>query len=133
VDFQKLIEHLTSTYDWQSVFIGLGSNIFPTQGSNVWPSTGNLHVWYPEQKSPATDWEERIDFLYNEGSYTNDYKSAKKIWDEYQTILLEQCPVIYLVSMKTFCALQNKWSDKNFFYDNMNGAKSERVFLSDIK
>jgi hypothetical protein len=35
--------------------------------------------------------------------------------------------------MKTFCALQNKWSDKNFFYDNMNGAKSERVFLSDIK
>ncbi|MBP3366616.1 MAG: ABC transporter substrate-binding protein [Treponema sp.] len=133
VDFQKLIEHLTATYDWQSVFIGLGSNIFPTQGSNVWPSTGNLHVWYPEQKTPATEWEARIDYLYNEGSYTNSSRQAKKIWDEYQSILLEQCPVIYLVSTKSFTALQDKWDSSNFFYDNMNGALTERIFLSGIR
>ena len=130
VDFQKLVEMLTSTYDWQSLFVGLGSNIFPTQGSNVWPSSGNLHLWYPEQPSPATDWEERIDYLYNEGSFTNDFDEAKKIWDEYQRLILEQCPIIYLVSPKTFCALQDKWDEANFFYDNMNGAMSDRIFLS---
>ncbi|MGN0729563.1 ABC transporter substrate-binding protein [Treponema sp.] len=133
VDFQKMIELLTSTYEWQSVFVGLGMNIFPTQGSNVWPSGGNLHLWYPEQKTPATDWEARIDFLYNEGSFTNDFAQAKKIWDEYQSIILEQCPVIYLVGRKNFLALQNKWDISNFFYDNINGAMTERIFLADVQ
>ena len=65
LDFQKLVEMLTSSYDWQSLIIGLGSNLFPSQGSNVWPSSGNLHMWYPMQEKPVTDWEARIDYLYN--------------------------------------------------------------------
>lgn len=128
-DFQKLVEQLTATYDWQSIIIGLGSNFFPTQGSNVWPSSGNLHLWYPLQKSPATDWEARIDYLYNEGSYTIEHNKAKAIWDEYQEILLEQCPMIYLVCPKTFYALNNRWDFSNFYYDNKNGAMTERLYL----
>lgn len=128
-DFQKMVEQLTVTYDWQSIIIGLGSNFFPTQGSNVWPSSGNLHLWYPLQKSPATDWEARIDYLYNEGSYTIDKIKAKEIWDEYQSILLEQCPVIYLVSERGFYAVNNRWDFSNFYFDNKNGAMNTRVFL----
>lgn len=128
-DFQKMVEQLTSTYDWQAIIIGLGSNFFPTQGSNVWPTTGNLHLWYPLQKTPATDWEARIDFLYNEGAYTIEHEKAKEIWDEYQSILLEQCPVIYLVCPKTFFAINNRWDFSNFYFDNKNGAMTERIFL----
>ena len=128
-DFQKVVEMLTSTFDWQSVFIGLGSNLFPSQGSNVWPSNGNLHLWYPYQESPATDWEARVDYLYNEGCYTNDKKAAKKIWDEYQELLLEECPVIYLLRSRSFFAIRNKWDLTNVYYDNLNGAKTEFVFI----
>ena len=131
IDFQKLVEMLTSTYDWQSVFIGLGSNLFPSQGSNVWPSYGNLHLWYPLQEEPETDWEARVDYLYNEGCYTIDHDKAKAIWDEYQSIILEQCPVIYLMRSKTFFAIRNKWDLTNVYYDNKNGALLEHVYLKD--
>ena len=133
IDFQKLVEMLTATYDWQSVFIGLGSNLFPTQGSNVWPSDGNLHLWYPMQETPETDWEARIDYLYNEGSYTIDHDEAKKIWDEYQQIILEQCPVIYLMRSKTFFAIRNKWDLSNVYYDNKNGALLEHIYLKQVQ
>ncbi|MCR4953730.1 MAG: ABC transporter substrate-binding protein [Treponema sp.] len=133
IDFQKLVEMLTATYDWQSIFIGLGSNMFPSQGSNVWPSDGNLHLWYPLQETPATDWEARVDYLYNEGCYTIDHDKAKEIWDEYQEIILEQCPVIYLMRSKSFFGIRNKWDLTNVYYDNKNGAVLESVYLRDVK
>lgn len=129
LDFQKIVEQLSSTYDWQSVMIGLGSNYWPTQGSNVWPSDGNLHLWHPLQESPATEWEARIDELYNEGSSTADPMKAKQIWDEYQSIILEQCPVIYLIRSRSFFALHNRWDFTNFYYDNIGGANTSYVFL----
>ena len=128
-DFQKIVEMLTSTYDWQSLIISLsGGSIFPSQGSNVWVSYGNLHLWYPLQPKPATEWEARVDWLYNNASYTIDKVQAKKYWDEYQEIYLEQCPIIYLVSPRRFYAIQNKWNQENFYYDNMYGARTEYVF-----
>ena len=133
IDFQKLVEMLTATYDWQSVFIGLGSNLFPSQGANVWPSDGNLHLWYPLQEKPATDWEARVDYLYNEGCYTIDHDKAKAIWDEYQSIILEQCPMIYLMRSKSFFAIRNKWNLTNVYYDNKNGALTEHVYLKETR
>lgn len=132
VDFQKLVEMLTSTYDWQSVFIGFGAMSFPSQGSNVWPSSGNLHVWYPLQKEPATSWEARVDYLYNKGLYTIDKKEATQIWDEYQRIILDECPLIYLVRPKSFVAVRNKWDFSNFYYDNKVGALTNWIFLRDM-
>jgi peptide/nickel transport system substrate-binding protein len=129
LDFQKIVEQLTRSYDWSSVFLAFGAPLWPTQGSNVWPSTGNLHLWHPLQKTPATEWEARIDWLYNEGSYTIDKDNARAYWDEYQRILLEQCPIIYLVRPRSFYALHNRWDAANFYYDNMRGADVDRVFL----
>jgi len=128
-DFQKLVEQISSTYDWQTIMIGLGANFFPIQGSNVWPSSGNLHLWHPLQQKAATDWEARIDYLYNEGSYTIDREKAQIIWDEYQRLILEQCPVVYLMRSRSFWAIQNRWDFTNVYYDNLNGAETSHIFL----
>jgi peptide/nickel transport system substrate-binding protein len=130
VDFNKLVEQLFATFEWESVIMGLsGANIFPTQGSNVWPSSGNLHLWHPLQEKPATPWEARIDYLYNEGAYTIDQTKAKAYWDEYQRIILDQCPVIYLARPRSFYALRNRWDPRNVYFDNINGFEMNYLFL----
>ncbi|MDR0998364.1 MAG: ABC transporter substrate-binding protein [Treponema sp.] len=130
LDFQKMVEQLFYSFEWDSLLIGLsGSDIFPTQGSNVWPSDGNLHLWYPLQENPATEWEARIDYLYNEAAYTIDREKAKAYWDEYQSIFLEQCPVIYLVRPRLFAALNSRWDQSNVYYDNINGFETTHMYL----
>ena len=129
VEFQKIVEQMTATYDWQSLFMGFGgSTIFPSQGSNVWLSSGNLHLWYPLQQKPATDWEARVDKLYSEASCIVEHEKAAPLWNEYQKILLEQCPIIYLVRGRSFFAIQNRWNLSNVYYDNINGAEIRNIF-----
>ncbi len=130
LDFQKQVQQLFTTFDWDSMLMGLtGANIFPSQGSNVWPSSSNLHMWFPNQTSPATEWEARIDYLYNEGKFTIDAQKAQEIWDEFQSIMLEQCPMIYLMRSRGFWALNNRWDFSNVYFDNLNGAETNFIFI----
>ena len=132
IDFQKQVQQLFTTFDWESMFMGLsGFQLFPSQGSNVWPSDGNLHMWYPKQKTPATDWEARVDYLYNEGLFTLDKDEAQELWDEFQSIILEQVPLIYLMRPRGFWAINNRWDFSNIFFDNLdfNDNQARYVFI----
>ena len=129
IDFQKLVEMLTSTYDWHVATASLGSNYWPEGGSNVWQSKGNFHLWHPLQEEPYTEWEARVDHLYNEGRFTIDKEKAKAIYDEYQQLLLDQAPMIYVVYPLSFLAVRDKWA--NVFYDTLNGLDSTYLYLPD--
>lgn len=72
IDFQNLVERITNTYDWDVATLALSANYWPSGGSNVWQSNGNFHLWYPLQSEPATAWEARLDYLYNEIRFTID-------------------------------------------------------------
>lgn len=129
VDFYMIVDSLTASYQWQSVNLAFtGSNAWPTAGSNVWQSNGNLHLWYPLQESPATAWEKRMDDLYNRGEKTIDREKAKVIWDEYQQIVLEQLPLIYMVQPHRFSAFDNRLG--NVRYDSLN---EKNWFASEIE
>ncbi|MBN2652642.1 MAG: hypothetical protein JXR63_09675 [Spirochaetales bacterium] len=129
VDFYTLIDSLTSTYKWEACLLSFGgSNFWPISGSNIWQSSGNLHLWYPLQESPATDWEKRIDYLYHKGSKTLDKDKAKVIWDEYQQIILEELPLFYLVYPGRFRIFNTKVGNVRF--DAFNEGE---WFFSEVK
>jgi peptide/nickel transport system substrate-binding protein len=127
IDFQKLVEMLISTYEWEVVEVGLGANYWPSGGSNVWPSGGNFHLWHPLQQTPATAWEATIDELYNDGRFMLDREKAGQIYARYQRLLLEQLPVIYIVYPLSFLAVRNRWG--NVFYDTLNELDMRYVYL----
>jgi peptide/nickel transport system substrate-binding protein len=127
VQFQKLVDSLTKGYDWQSILISLGSNYFPVQGSNVWISSGNLHLWNPLQPKPATAWEAKIDELYWQGFSARDPVKAKKIWDQFQRILLDQVPVMYMVYEVAFSAFRDKWA--NIRVDTLSAPDLNYIYL----
>ncbi|HUX49625.1 MAG TPA: ABC transporter substrate-binding protein, partial [Spirochaetia bacterium] len=127
VNFQKMVDSIVNTYDWQAVMVGLGVSYFPTQGSNVWQSSGNFHIWRPLQEKPATQWEARIDKLYQEGLVERDPVKAKKIWDEYQHIILDELPVMYTIRQDAFGAYRNKWG--NIRYDTISAPDSNYIYL----
>jgi len=118
-DFQKIVDGLLKTYDWDMTTVGLGANYWPTGGSNVWLSSGNFHLWNPNQKEPATEWEAEIDALYNKGRFASSPKKAKKSWDKYQKLILEQVPLIYLPYTYKFRAFSSRWANIN--YDLLDG------------
>ncbi len=127
VQFQKIVDSLTKAYDWQSIMISVGSNYCPIQGDNVWLSSGNLHLWNPLQPKPATAWEAKIDELYWQGYSERDPVKAKKIWDQYQRILLDQVPVMYMVYAVSFAAYRDKWA--NIRSDTLGAPDFNYVYL----
>ena len=109
LEFNTLVRKLTSTFDWEAILIGLTGGIEPHGGKNVWNSAGQLHMWHPLQKEPATEWEKQINDLFNQGVQELDENERKKIYDEFQMIVSENLPLIYTVVSKRMLAARNKF------------------------
>jgi peptide/nickel transport system substrate-binding protein len=107
VEFNTLVTKIDDTYDYECVLLGLYSTgTDPSLGMNVIKSSGYTHQWFPRQKTPATDWEARIDYLMDAQSKTLDFAERKKDYDEVQAILAEQQPMIFTVTPMYYAAIR---------------------------
>ncbi|MEW5895596.1 MAG: ABC transporter substrate-binding protein [Candidatus Omnitrophota bacterium] len=111
MEFNTLIQKLNSTFDWDAVIMGLTGGIEPHFGKNVWHSSGQLHLWYPNQKQPSTEWEKRIDTVFNLGVQELDQEKRKRLYDEWQMIVSEQLPLIYTVLGENMFAVRNRFGN----------------------
>jgi peptide/nickel transport system substrate-binding protein len=108
VDFQTLIQKINVTFDYECALMGLGGGgVDPASQLNVLRSSDELHQWFPFQKTPATDWEARIDALMEAQMRTLDFAGRKQAFDEVQAILAEQLPMIYTVSPFASAAIRS--------------------------
>lgn len=111
LEFNSIVQKLNATFDWDAIVLGLTGGVEPHFGKNVWASSGQLHLWHPQQKVPATVWEKRMDEIFDLGSAELDENKRKKLYDESQRIVAEQLPVIYTVLNSTIYAVRNKFEN----------------------
>ena len=107
VEFGDLVGQLTSTYDWEAMIIGFTGGTEPHFAINFWHSGENLHLWYPNQPEPATDWEATIDELYIMASRELDRTRRVDLYHQAQEVAAENVPVIYTTLPERLSAVRN--------------------------
>ncbi len=107
LEFTTLVEKIDSTFDWDCVLMGLSGTMEPNDGSNFYRSSGNLHLWNPNQKTPATPWEAEIDRLMDQGASEMDPTKRVPYYWKIQQILHDQLAIIETVRRKDYVT----WTD----------------------
>ncbi len=120
LEFNNIVDKLANTFDWDCILLGLTGGVEPHFGKNVWHSSGQLHEWYPRQEKPATEWEARIDEIFEQAVQELDREKRKELYDDWQLIVSEQAPLIYTVLPESIFAVRNKFG--NLFPTPTGGA-----------
>jgi peptide/nickel transport system substrate-binding protein len=105
--FNTLVNKLVGTFTWEAIVLGLTGTLDPHNGQNVWRSSGSLHLWWPKQERPATEWEAEIDRLFDQAATTVDQNRRRQLYFRFQEIVAEQVPVIYFATPLTQPAFRN--------------------------
>ena len=136
IEFNSLVNKLMATLDWDMVIMGFtGSPLEPNGGKNVWLSDGTLHIFNQrlekDLSSKRYPFENRIDYLYNQGALATKFEDRKKFYDEYQEIVYDEKPLIYIYSPIRIVALRNKF--KNIYPTSLGGVTHnlEEIYIED--
>jgi peptide/nickel transport system substrate-binding protein len=117
VDFNVLIGNLNEG-NWETMIMGLtgGDRLEPHSGANVWKSDGGLHLFNqrvvkpgkPVDLSDRLPWEKQLDDIFERGAQTFDTEQRRKIYAEYQQIIYDEAPLIYLYSPLSIMAVRER-------------------------
>jgi peptide/nickel transport system substrate-binding protein len=92
--------------DYDAMYFGLqGLSTDPWLNHEFWLSSGTFHFWNPEQRTPATDWEARIDSVMREHAGSQDLQRRQQAFAEVQRIFARELPSIYFVAPRVMLAV----------------------------
>jgi peptide/nickel transport system substrate-binding protein len=107
LEFTTLVEKLSSNFDWDAMVMGFTGGVEPHNSSNLLRSSGNLHLWQPNQEHPGTAWEAEIDRELDLGARELDLEARKQHYWRIQEILHRELPLIQLVRQEQFVAYKS--------------------------
>ena len=113
-DFATLLKRTDGTFDYDMTILGWGSSSAaydPSGSKALYLSSGAYHMWYPNQKAPATEWEARIDNLIQLQENTLDRQKRISYMHEVQEILSEELPLLFGYSPYSYVGIKNKWKN----------------------
>ena len=99
IEFAAVTNAWTKSHDYEAILLGLSvTDLEPSTYANLLLSSGEAHQWRPNQKTPATEWEAKIDQLFAEQARESDPAKRKAQFYEIQRIVADESPIITIVS-----------------------------------
>ena len=110
VNFQELVSQLMDGHKWDSILLGWGAAVppDPLNGKNILLPSGRLHVWHPQQETPANEFEARTEELILAMDQEPDEAERKAIYEQYILHESAEQPIIYLFSANAYSAAQKR-------------------------
>ena len=107
---QRAIPQRWAAGDYDSIYFGVqASSTDPAVGTaDFWLSSGPFHFWHPNQPTPATEWEARIDDLMRKQAAAPTLSERQQLFAEVQKIFGEEVPAIYLVAPRVTLAVSSR-------------------------
>ena len=67
IEFAAVTNAWTRSYEYDAILLGLSvTDLEPSTYANLMLSNGDAHQWRPNQTSPSTEWEAKVDQLFAE-------------------------------------------------------------------
>ena len=99
LETRVIVDRIFNTKNYEACILSLESgDADPNSAMSVWLSSGGTHLWNPGQDVPSTAWEARIDELMKLQLITLSQAERKSQYDEVQSILARELPLIPLLS-----------------------------------
>jgi peptide/nickel transport system substrate-binding protein len=115
LNFNVLVEKTSSSREWDAHMIGFTGGIEPHSAANLWLSSGASHSFNLKQQPgqpPIQGWqpyefEQEIDRLIIAGARELDEAKRQQIYADYQRVVQDNLPVIFLVNDRALMAARN--------------------------
>ena len=92
-----------------------GSPLEPYGGKNVWYSNGTLHLFNmrktQEDNKTILSWEKELNNLFDKAALELDFDKRKAIYNQYQQLVYDKKPIIYLYSPIRISAIRKKFGN----------------------
>lgn len=99
LEFAEVTKRWATTFDYDAILSGLSLTATdPSSYATLLQSKAGQHYWRPKQATPATEWEAKIDELYDQQSKERDPAARRQKFNEIQTAMSEEMPIVPIVS-----------------------------------
>ena len=91
--------------DYDAIYMRvLWTDVDPAGNLDYWLSSGEGHPWNIASKTPATEWEARIDQLMTQQTATVDLERRRALFAEVQKVMGENVPALYFAAPRLYAA-----------------------------
>jgi peptide/nickel transport system substrate-binding protein len=99
IENSQVSARLAQSYDYDAILFGTSvTEPDPSSYTNFLRSSSPTHQWFPKEQQPASPWEARIDELVTAQARERDATRRAVVFRELQQIIVEQLPVIPIVT-----------------------------------